>query len=140
VPGATPDTTPNPPEELTVATEGLEVAHVPPAGEADSVVLLPEHTVAVPAIAPGPDNTVTVSLPEQPPGVLYVTIPVPDVTPVTTPEDVTETTELEPDHVAPAPGQVSVVLAPAQIESVPGQTGAAPTVTTAVEEPDGQAE
>ncbi len=57
VPAATPETMPV--EEPTVATLVAELAHVPPVGVLDSVVVAPTQTVAVPAIAEGSALTVT---------------------------------------------------------------------------------
>ena len=57
-PEATPVTTPV--AELTVATEVLELDHVPPEVASVSVIEEPGHTVLLPAIAAGPGVTVTV--------------------------------------------------------------------------------
>ena len=64
VPAATPETTPV--DEPTVATPVAELAHVPPAGVLDSVVVAPTQTDAVPAIAEGSALTVTEAEVRQP--------------------------------------------------------------------------
>lgn len=48
VPEEMPVTTP---AELTVALDGLLLVHVPPDGVAESVIVLPVHTVLLPEIA-----------------------------------------------------------------------------------------
>lgn len=63
VPEAMPVTTP---EELTDATDGALLLHVPPVGTADSVVDDPMHKVLLPVMAALP-FTVTVRTTEQPP-------------------------------------------------------------------------
>ncbi len=49
VPGAMPITAP---AEDTVATDALDVPHVPPAAEADSVMVSPWQTESGPVMAP----------------------------------------------------------------------------------------
>ena len=44
---------------LIVPTAVLELLHVPPAGVADSVVVVPEHTAEGPDMPPGKACTVT---------------------------------------------------------------------------------
>jgi hypothetical protein len=85
VPITIPCTTPE--EEPTVATEVVELTHVPPPVMLPSVIVLPApvHTVADPVI--GAPATVTILVAAVPQPVLYVIVAVPAVTPVTTPVD-----------------------------------------------------
>jgi hypothetical protein len=50
----------------TVPTVVVLLLHVPPDGVAVSVVVIPEHSVGPPPIAPGRAFTVTVLVDEQP--------------------------------------------------------------------------
>ncbi len=65
VPGATPVT--RPVVTPMVATDSALLAHVPPAGVLVSIIVLPTHTIAGPAIADGPGLTLTVLVAMQPP-------------------------------------------------------------------------
>jgi hypothetical protein len=69
VPDATPVTRP---VELTVATDGAELLHVPPPTVEDHAALLPAHTEAVPVSTPadGVDTTDTVSVAKPPAGIV----------------------------------------------------------------------
>ena len=57
-----------PVEALTVATEVLELVHVPPEGELERVVVLPTQVLAVPEIIAGNGFTVAVTDRKQPVG------------------------------------------------------------------------
>lgn len=59
VPGVNPVTTPDVPIEATVAFDEL---HVPPEGETLNVIPDPTHMPLAPVMAPGPPDTVTVTV------------------------------------------------------------------------------
>jgi hypothetical protein len=62
-PGAIPVTIP---PDVTVAFAGLLLVHMPPAVPSLRVVLLPTHTLGVPAIGTGDELTVTTVAVAQP--------------------------------------------------------------------------
>ena len=124
--------------EPIVATADVPVLQVPPGTASLSVMLLlPEHTLAKPDIAPGMPVTVTdiVAAARQP--VEYVMSVVPPVpVPVTTPETepTVATVVLLLVHVPPAVASLKVMLAPEHIAATAGDmaTGVPRTVTECV--------
>ena len=91
VPATTPVTTPV--DELTVATDVLELVHVPPLTVEESVEVPAEHIAVVPLIVPAEGAAVTVTVLvavafEQPPVpvTVYVMVAVPAVIPLMRPE------------------------------------------------------
>jgi hypothetical protein len=117
VPTDTPVTSP---EELIVATAGVELLHVPPAVTSLSVVVDPWQTEEVPAIAAGKGLTVTVLVIKQPVGIVYEITDVPPDIPVTTPEElIVATASVALLQVPPGVASLSVVVDPAQTVDVP---------------------
>ena len=111
----------------------LGVLHVPPAGVALSVVLLPIQTVSVPLIVPGAALTVTTADVLQPPAV-YTTVAVPALFPPIKPGLSSVATVVGvTDHVPPVVVLLSVVVRPTQSVRLPVMTaGVGVTVTTLV--------
>jgi len=105
MPGATPVTTPD--IEPTVATDVFELVHMPPAGVAESVVVLPVQieapgTPVAPTAITGTGLTVTSIVTKQPVARLYVIVATPGEMPVTTPVPETVAVPGAPDdHVPP---------------------------------------
>jgi len=84
LPPLTPLTTPD--DGSTVATDVLELLHVPLADASLSEVVLPWHTVVVPFILVGIAVTLTVVDAAVPQPVLYCIVTLPPVIPLTTPD------------------------------------------------------
>lgn len=133
VPAVMPETTPVP--DITDATPGLPDDHAPEGVASARVVVLPMQTERIPVIAAGTALTVTVAVVVQPALVVYVMIEVPAPMPVTIPDEApTVATAVVPlTHVPPGDALLSVVVDPAQTDSVPVIAGGAGlTVTTVV--------
>jgi hypothetical protein len=97
----------------------LGVLHVPPAGVALRVVLLPIHAVSVPLIVPGAALTVTTAEVLQPPAV-YTTVAVPGATPPIKPGlSIVAIVVGVIDHVPPVVVVVSVVVRPTHSVRLP---------------------
>ena len=111
----------------------LGVLHVPPAGVALSVVLLPIQTVSVPLIVPGAALTVTTADVLQPPAV-YTTVAVPALLPPMKPGLSSVATVVGvTDHVPPVVVLLSVVVRPTHSVRLPVMAaGVGVTVTTLV--------
>lgn len=73
------------PEVTIGATPEAVLTHVPPAGVALSVIVLPTQRPEGPVMAPGTAFTVIVCLVEHPPGVVAIIVSTPCVRPVTRP-------------------------------------------------------
>jgi len=119
-----------------VAKAGVPLVHVPPAVASVRVVLVPGHTIGVPAIGCGSGLTVTCVTVWQPPAVsVNVIFELPAATPVTVPvvDPIVATAGVELLHV-PAPlASVSVIADPMHTGTLPdGVTGVWFTVTTFV--------
>ena len=105
-----------------VATAVLLLLHAPPASALASVVVVPGHALSVPVIAGGAELTVMVVAAEQPPADMKLTIEVPAVTPVTTPEaePMVATAALLLVQVPPPPAvRVAVVPVQRQYTNIP---------------------
>lgn len=140
VPEATPVTTPVP--ATTVATEVVPLLHVPVPGET-SVVDRPTHTVAVPVIADGTADTLSIMVDWQPP-VVYVMVVVPADRPATRPDEepIDATDGVPLVHTPPVAGLVRVVVWPTQIDVLP-EIGAGVALTVRsrmIEQPAGRPE
>ena len=116
------------PVELTVAMAALLLAHVPPAGVATKVMVLPAQSVLLPEIV-APAVTVISFVAVQPPEV-YVMVSVPEEIPVTTPAELTVAkdglllVQVPPDGVAER-----VIVLPVQTVLLPEIAALALTVT-----------
>jgi hypothetical protein len=117
----------------TVAIAILLLLQVPPVVPSLNVVVKPTQTDAIPVIAAGTGFTVTTAVCLQPVDNVQVIVDVPELTPLTTPdEEPTVATDVVLLlHVAPEP-PLSVVVLPAHTVNVPVITGTGLTVTTAV--------
>jgi hypothetical protein len=114
VPPLMPETTP---AGLTVATAGVLVLHVPPAGVTVSVVVVAwqNDTAVVGLIVVGVANTVIVSRSKQPARPYEITA-VPAATPVTTPAATVALAGVLLLHVPPGAEAVSGIVLPIQTE------------------------
>jgi hypothetical protein len=117
VPGAIPFVTP---VELTVATDVLLLAHVPPGVRLFNIVALPWQTDVLPVIG-NSALTLTVIVAVQPIDVMYCINDVPAATPVTTPvPGVIVAMPVFPLlHVPPGVASLSVVVLPTQTVATP---------------------
>jgi hypothetical protein len=109
-----------------VATEGLPLLHVPPGGDDNSVIVEYWQNVAVVGVIVGTGLTVIVSYAGHAPGVKYVIIDVPWLTPYTTPAVSTVATPVLPLlQVPPGTASERLVVAPTHTLSIPviGATG-----------------
>ena len=133
MPGDRPITTPVP--VPIVAIKVLLLLHAPPPVASLRVVVPPTHILAVPAIAGGPEVTVTVSVEIQLPPREYEIVAVPTATPVTTPV-VYPTVAFDVlllVHVPPVTASLRLVVAPTQMLVTPlTGPGAGLTVTVVV--------
>lgn len=110
----------------TVALLVLPLIHVPPDEVLTSVVFDPTHTELSPVIAGGAELTVTIAVRVHELEIVYVTIVVPTVTGVITPEDeIVATPGVLLVHVPPEGEDDNVVL-PA------GQSAKAPLITAGI--------
>ncbi len=121
--------------ELTDATEGLLLAHVPPGVASVSVIEEPRQIAPAPVMDDGVGVIVTMTVVRQPVPSVYVITAVPAVIPVTTPVPApTEATDvLLLLHAPPPVASLSVVVAPTHALAVPVITdGVGDTVNVAV--------
>ena len=133
VPPLTPVT--RPVAALTVAMPVRLLLHAPPLTASVSEVVRPWHTTGVPSIAEGAGLTVTTVAIQQLPGIVYVIVAVPPVTPVTTPVPVTTLAVpgAEELQVPPVTASLNEVVKPTHTLGVPRiAVGDGLTVTTAV--------
>jgi hypothetical protein len=118
LPAATPVTTPV--EGLTVAIVPGEQLHVPPLDGLLSTVVPPGQTCAKPVIAPGEELIVNVLTAAQPPGNVYETMLVPELTPFTTPDsEPIVIFELLRDQLPPDVASAKVIDVPTQTNELP---------------------
>jgi hypothetical protein len=120
LPSDTPQVTP---VELTVATDGVPLLHVPPAVASVRLIHEPIHTAVPPLMAAGLAYTVTVLIARQalPVLIVYVILEVPAATPYTVPlpEATVATAVLELLHEPPAVPSVNETVEPAHIDELP---------------------
>jgi hypothetical protein len=133
VPKASPFTMPV--EGFTVATDGLLLVHVPPAGVLLSVAVIPIQTFEPPVIDAGKALTVRSTVCAQPVPTVYVIVVVPTAAPPATPvkRATVPITGLLLVQSPPGALLVSVVVWPMQIFAAPPIGGGIVfTVTIAV--------
>ena len=106
--------------KLTVAVVVLLLFHVPPEVVSLSTAVEPVHTVAVPVIGPASGLLSTVAITLQPVPTAYVTVAIPDDTPVTAPvEPMVATSGLLIDQVPPDVASDKLVTEPTHTLNVP---------------------
>ena len=105
-----------PVDEPTVATAASLLLQTPPLTALVRVIQEPTHIPEPPRIGPGPGVTVSVRVTEQPVPIEYVTVTVPVVIAVTTPEvePIAATDGLLLLQFPPADELLNVVVAPTQ--------------------------
>lgn len=117
-----------------VPIPGAEEVHMPPVVVSVNAVVVPAHNTLFPLIGCGNGFTVTTAVMIQPVGKVYVTLAVPTLTPVTTPDD--EPIDIVAElalHVPPVIASLSVVVRPTHTASGPEiAAGNGFTVSTAV--------
>ena len=106
---------------ITLAVSIRLLVQVPPGVRSVSAVVEPTHTPSVPVIAGSDDVTVITTERVQPDGEVYITVEVPEATPLTTPvDDPTVATEVVLLlQVPPVVASVSVLVKPTHIDGVP---------------------
>jgi len=105
----------------TVAIEGLEEVHEPPAEASASVMVLPAHTLDGPVIGELTLTVTTLTTVDVPQEVVtvYLMVSMPAATPVTTPPLTVAMAGVLLLHMPPVVASVSVMVAPAQTTEGP---------------------
>jgi hypothetical protein len=113
------------PAAFTEAMPALLLLHVPDGVVLLNVVVWPRQTVAVPVIAAGVTNTVTIAVAEQPVPTVYNIVVVPAERPATTPVagSIVPTVKILLLHVPPALVLSRSVVLPSQTVSDPAIAG-----------------